>query len=110
MDSRIEFTLRKIVSDTKLCGMVNTLKGRDAIQRDLGRFERWACANLMKFNKPECKVLHTVWSNAKHRYRLSREWIEGSPENKVFGAVVDEMLNMTQQCPLTAQKANRILG
>ncbi|KAK4817543.1 hypothetical protein QYF61_019500 [Mycteria americana] len=56
MDSGIECTLSKF--DTKLCGAVNTLEGRDAIQGDLDRIERWACANLMKFNKAKCKVLH----------------------------------------------------
>ncbi|PKU45327.1 rna-directed dna polymerase from mobile element jockey-like [Limosa lapponica baueri] len=34
MDSVIECTLSKSAHDTKLCGMVNTLEGRDAIQRD----------------------------------------------------------------------------
>jgi len=63
-----------------MCGAVDTLEGRGATERDLVRLERWACENLMTFNKAKYRVLHLDWCNPTHKYSLGREWIESSPE------------------------------
>ncbi|KAF4794941.1 hypothetical protein TURU_097645 [Turdus rufiventris] len=64
----------------------------------------------MKFNKSKCKILHLGQGNPKHKYRLGREWIEYSSEEKNSGLMLNKKLDMTQQCALAALKANGILG
>ncbi|KAJ7427882.1 hypothetical protein WISP_03185 [Willisornis vidua] len=51
MNSGIECTLSKFARDPKLCSVFNKLEGRDAIHTDLDNIKKWACVNLMKFNK-----------------------------------------------------------
>ncbi|KAJ7396968.1 hypothetical protein BTVI_139725 [Pitangus sulphuratus] len=86
VDKGIECTLSKFADDTKLSGVVDTLEGWEAIERDLDELRKWAHGNFMRFNKTKSKALHLGQDNPWYQYRLGDGQIKSSPAKGTWGA------------------------
>ena len=80
------------------------------IQSDLDRLEEWDIDNKMNFNQEKYKVLHLCIKNVKHKYKMEETWLDSSIRENDLGFLVDNKLNMSQQCYMLAKKPNSILG
>ena len=110
INSGIKCTLSRFANNTKLCNVVDTPEGWDAIQRDLDSLKQLSQVNFVRFKKVKSRVLYLGHGNPCYQYKLGVVRMEHGPDEKDLVVPVGGKLNMSQQCALAAQKANCILG
>ena len=111
LDNNVECTFSKFVGDTNFCDVVNTIKRRDATQRDPDKLQRWVCENLIKINKA-IHVQGYSYGSLQSEAQIQAEWkmhLEQS-RGETLEVLLDENLNTNWQCALRAQKTNHILS
>ena len=80
-----------------------------ALQRDLEKLESCAITNCMEFSKSSAGFC--TWDGAALGiYRLRTKTLKISPTERDLGVLPNCKLNASQQCALTAQRANCALG
>ncbi|KAJ7398420.1 hypothetical protein BTVI_125162 [Pitangus sulphuratus] len=81
--------LRKFIHDTKLCGSVDLLEGRKALQRDLNRLDWWMRPVVRDSTRSSARFYSSVATTPMQRYRPGKEWLESCPAEKDLGVLVD---------------------
>ncbi|KAJ7399989.1 rna-directed dna polymerase from mobile element jockey-like [Pitangus sulphuratus] len=85
--------------DAELGGTVDSLKGREALQRDLSKLDNWAITNHMKFNRGKCWTAAPGTGSPGCKYSLGNEMLKSSATERDLWVLVDNKLNTSQQCP-----------
>lgn len=106
----MECTLSRFVGDSMLCDALDSMEGRDTMQRDINRLEEWTHVDPMKLNNVKCVALYPGQGHSKYQYRLQDERVASNLVEEDSEIWVHENLDMRWQCVFAAQKASCILG
>lgn len=97
----------ELADDTKW-GLIDSLVGRESLQRDLDRLECLIITNCMKFN--ESKKAGFCTRDYSHGSLYTHEGQEAdgkcSPEERDLGVLIVGKLSKSQQCILVARSAS----
>lgn len=86
---------KSVCTDAECCSWF--IEGKDSTQRPRDRLQEWACANLMKFSRANCKVLCLELEQSLISVQAGgwTDWEQSSREGPALG---HEKPDMRQKC------------
>jgi len=80
------------------------------VQKDLNVISQWTSLWQMKFNVPECSVMHLGSSNIQFNYAINGQVLQQVDAQSDLGVMIRNDLKASDLCVKSYAKASRVLG
>ena len=110
IDDGIMSKIWKFADDTKICKNIKNERDVEILRNDLKQLYKWSEDWQMLFNLDKCVVIHMGNKNKKCLYELGGQKLKSVEQERDLGIIVHSNGKMSEQCTMSAKKANQILG
>ena len=100
----------KFPDDTKIGRAVGTEEEVQLLRDYLKNVAKWAIDWQMLFNVEKCMVMHIGTNNKLYTYNMNNATLKAVDVERDLGVIINKNGKYSEQCLMSAKKANCVLG